>query len=217
MKEQKRKVALMVLFFFCILCGIFAWYFTPSPYENTLKEDTNAVGYNSNLKKPKDFTSDQIALPGFSEIKVKEGSNLAPVALANPSFNNVYFKYIVTFDETGEKLLQTDLIAPGKVIKELPLPENLSVGKHLVTIEIKTYNKKTKSELNGGSHKTFLIVESSSNPSSSKKQDQSIKNQGQSPASYPKTNEYKSNFLVVLGVGLIISALVTLRKSSIDD
>ncbi|EMF0589890.1 hypothetical protein HFX73_002612, partial [Enterococcus faecium] len=58
MKEQKRKVALMVLFFFCILCGIITWYFTPSPYENTLKEDTNAVGYNSNLKKPKDFTSD---------------------------------------------------------------------------------------------------------------------------------------------------------------
>ncbi|EGP4895248.1 LPXTG cell wall anchor domain-containing protein, partial [Enterococcus faecium] len=100
---------------------------------------------------------------------------------------------------------------------ELPLPENLSVGKHLVTIAIKTYNKKTRSELNSGSHKTFLIVESSSNTSSSKKQDQSIKNQGQSPTSYPKTNEYKSNFLVVLGVGLIISALISLRRSSIDD
>ncbi|EMF0589899.1 LPXTG cell wall anchor domain-containing protein, partial [Enterococcus faecium] len=56
-----------------------------------------------------------------------------------------------------------------------------------------------------------------SNTSSSKKQDQSIKNQGQSPTSYPKTNEYKSNFLVVLGVGLIISALISLRRSSIDD
>ncbi|WP_206215476.1 MULTISPECIES: LPXTG cell wall anchor domain-containing protein, partial [unclassified Enterococcus] len=212
----KRIVILIILILFCLLGGIFAWFFISSPSEDVLKEDTNAVGYNSNLKKPKDFTSDQIAFPGFSEIKVKEGSKLAPVLLENPSFNKVYFKYIVTFDETGEKLLQTDLIAPGKAIKEMPLPKNLSVGKHLVTIAIKTYNKKTKSELNSGSHKTFLIVESSAT-SSPEKQDQSIKNQGQSPTSYPKTNEYKSNFLVVLGVGLIISALVSLRKSSIDD
>ncbi len=34
---------------------------------------------------------------------------------------------------------------------------------------------------------------------------------------YPQTNEQDNNLLVALGVGLIISALVSLRKYSIDD
>lgn len=159
MKKKKKIVTLIVLFLFCLLGGIFAWFFISSSSEDSLKEDTNAVGYNPNLKKPKDFTSHQVALPGFSEIQVKEGDKMAPVALSNPSFNNVYFKYIITFNETGETLLETDLIAPGKAIKEMPLPKKLSVGKHTVTIAIKTYDMKTKAALNGGSNQTSLIVE----------------------------------------------------------
>ncbi|EON3044748.1 hypothetical protein D9Y95_RS13685 [Enterococcus hirae] len=98
-------------------------------------------------------------MPGFSQIVVKEGNNVAPVALANPSFNNVYLKYLVIFDKTGEKLLETDLIAPGKTVKELPLPKNLSPGKYALTISIKVYDKKNKTELNSGSNQTQLIVE----------------------------------------------------------
>ncbi|EOS7869239.1 hypothetical protein E3O85_RS12935, partial [Enterococcus hirae] len=152
-------ISLLILFLICILSGIFAWYFTQSPSDDGLKEDVSAVGYDPNLKKPENFTSDQVALPGFSEITVKEGEEVAKVAFANPSFNNVYFKYIVTFDETGEILLETDLIAPGKAVKEMTLPKGLSVGKHTLTIAIKTYDMKTKASLNGGSNQTSLIVE----------------------------------------------------------
>ncbi|EPM7560385.1 hypothetical protein ACTPL8_002821 [Enterococcus faecium] len=158
-KKKKKIIIIIVLLFVCIFAGLFAWYFLHTSPDNNLKEDINAVGYNPKLEKPKNFDSNQIALPGFSEITVNEGDKVAHVALANPSFNSVYFKYIVTFDETGEKMLETDLIAPGKAVKKLPLPKNLSVGTHTVTIKVDTYDKKTKAKLNGGSNQVALIVE----------------------------------------------------------
>lgn len=158
-KERKKLIAGIILLIFFI-SGILAWnFFQKNPTANkNLKEDTQAVGYNPNLKKPENFDSKQVALPGFSKIVVKEGETSAKIALSNPSFNNVYFKYTVKFNKTGEKLLETDLIAPGKAIKNLPLPKDLKQGKYSLTISIKTFDKKSKSELNGGSNEVPLIV-----------------------------------------------------------
>lgn len=157
--KTKKGLSLFLLLVICLCCGVFAWrFFHSNPPKNVLKEDTQAVGYNPQIKKPKNFDSKQVALPGFSKIIVKEREENANVALANPSFNNVFFKYIITFDKTGEKLLETGLISPGKAVKSLPLPKNISPGKYTLTITIKVYDKKKKSELNGGTNKVPLIV-----------------------------------------------------------
>lgn len=157
--NKNKKIMSIFLLLVCLFCGAFAWYFLhASPAKDELKEDTQAVGYDPKIKKPKNFDSKQVALPGFSQISVKEGDKTASIALANPSFNHVYFKYIITFDKTKEKLLETDLISPGKAVKSLPLPKNISPGKYTLTITIKTYDKKNKSELNGGSNKVPLVV-----------------------------------------------------------
>ncbi|MEY8500407.1 hypothetical protein [Enterococcus avium] len=155
---KEKWIAIIFLFLFG---GILTWHFISSSPKDTLKEDTNAVGYDPKIKEPENFTSNQVALPGFSEIKVKEGDQTATVALANPPFNKVYFKYVVTLNEIKDTLLETELIAPGKAIKEIPLPKNLSVGIYTVTIVIKTYDMKTKAALNGGANQTPLIVENS--------------------------------------------------------
>ena len=156
MEKRKKKIIVGIALLLSLLFGIVVWQLM---HQNSLKEDIDAVGYDPKIEKPEGFTSEQIALPGFSEVTAKEGDTIVDMALANPSFNSVYFKYIVTFDNTGETLLESDLIAPGKAIKELPIPKDLSVGKYPITISIKTYNKKTKAELNGGANQIFLVVE----------------------------------------------------------
>ena len=158
--NKKKKLLSIIVLLVCLLGGGLAWYFfQPSPPKEKLKEDTQAVGYDPKLKKPKNFSTKQVALPGFTQIVAKEGERSVDIALANPSFNNVYFKYIVLFDKTGEKLIETDLIAPGKAIKKMPIPEKISPGKYTLTIIIKTYDKKNKAELNGGSNKVPLVIE----------------------------------------------------------
>lgn len=152
-KRRKKWIAL-VLLLLCCLTGLY--YFNKSGSD--FKEESSAVSYSTNQKKPKDF-KDQIALPGFSKISVKKGDNFAKVALSNPSFNEVYFKYKVTLKENNKTLLSTEAIPPGKAVQGFSIPDDLEVGEHKIEISIKTYDKKTKNMMNGGTSVTKLVVE----------------------------------------------------------
>lgn len=158
-KNKKKKIIVMLLLLLLCLGGVGYYFSQQKDHSSGLKEDVSAVGYNSSLKKPKNFTKKQIALPGFSKIVVKEGAGKTDVALFNPPFNEVYFEYKVIFDKTGETLLETGAIAPGKAVKGFPLPKNLAAGEYPISFEIKTYDKKTKHKLNGGAGTTKLIVQ----------------------------------------------------------
>lgn len=159
-KNKKKKIIVAILLLLLLCLGGLGYYFSQQKeHSSGIKEDVSAVGYNSSLKKPKNFTKKQIALPGFSKIVVKEGAERTDVALFNPPFNEVYFEYKVIFDKTGETLLKTGAIAPGKAVKGFPLPKNLAAGEYSISFEIKTYDKKTKQKMNGGAGTTKLIVQ----------------------------------------------------------
>lgn len=159
-KNKKKKIIVAILLLLLLCLGGLGYYFSQQKEQSSgIKEDVSAVGYNSSLKKPKNFTKKQIALPGFSKIVVKEGAERTDVALFNPPFNEVYFEYKVIFDKTGETLLKTGAIAPGKAVKGFPLPKNLAPGEYSISFEIKTYDKKTKQKMNGGAGTTKLIVQ----------------------------------------------------------
>ncbi|EIR3695382.1 hypothetical protein LWX64_002602 [Enterococcus faecalis] len=161
MDTKKRKILISSLLVVFLCVGGICYYFF---YNNTqeksaeFKEDSTAVGYNSKVTKPKDFTKNQIALPGFSNITVGKGAERANLSLFNPSFNEVYLKYKVIFKNTGKVLLETDAIAPGKTVEGFSLPKDLAVGEYPISIEIKTYDLKTKTVLNGGESNIKLTV-----------------------------------------------------------
>ncbi|SFL61291.1 hypothetical protein [Lactococcus garvieae] len=159
--ENKRRVIFsLLLLLISFLAVLLFFILKPSDNKasNQFREDSSAVGYQSKLKKPQDFTKEQIALPGFSKIYVKEGEEKTNYALSNPSFNEVYFKYKVIFKNTNETLLETEAIAPGKAIIGFPLPKDLQEGEYPVIIKISTYDQETKTRLNGGESTVPLIV-----------------------------------------------------------
>lgn len=155
-KSSKKWIILLLLFLLCFLAGFYYLYSNNS--KNDFREETSAIGYTTKIQKPKNFKN-QIALPGFSKIKVKKGDSYAKVALSNPSFNEVYFKYTVKMKENNKILLTTDAIPPGKAVQGFKIPKDLAVGEYEIVIAIKTYDKKTKAVLNGGTGITKLIVE----------------------------------------------------------
>lgn len=64
--RKKEKTIATILVLLCFLIGGVSWYFFhSSPVRETLKEDSQAVGYNPNLKKPKNFTSKQSRFARF--------------------------------------------------------------------------------------------------------------------------------------------------------
>lgn len=155
-KKRKKKWLIFLSLLLCCLAGLY--YLYSNNARNGFKEDTNAVSYTTKIKKPKNFKN-QIALPAFSKIKVKKGEEYAKVALSNPSFNEVYFKYTVKMKETNKVLLKTEAIPPGKAVQGFNIPNNLPPGEYKIEIAIKTYDKSSKTLLNGGVGITKLIVE----------------------------------------------------------
>ncbi|WP_338631911.1 hypothetical protein [Clostridium baratii] len=121
--------------------------------------DANASDYVAKLEKPENFDPTKIAVPGYNEIRAKEGDTDAYVALWNPEYNPVYFKFDVVLNETGESLLKTKLIPPGKAVTKIPLNKNIKPGIYDITIKISSYSLEDyKTQMNGANVKTKLII-----------------------------------------------------------
>lgn len=148
------------IMFIAILLSILALLFALIIGRNSgPKLDSSAKDYVANIERPADWDPTKIAIPGFNEIKAKYGEGAAYVALWNPMDNPVYFEYDIIMDKTGESILKTDLIPPGKAVTKLPLKRNLNPGIYDITLKVNTYSldDHTKS-MNGGEVKTKLII-----------------------------------------------------------
>lgn len=159
-KEYVAIVKSNWIMFIAILLSILALLFALIIGRNSgPKLDSSAKDYVANIERPADWDSTKIAIPGFNEIKAKYGEGAAYVALWNPMDNPVYFEYDIIMDKTGESILKTDLIPPGKAVTKLPLKKNLKPGTYDITLKVNTYSldDHTKS-MNGGEVKTKLII-----------------------------------------------------------
>lgn len=150
------------IMFFLILLGIAAITIGVIYFSNMNKGpklDANAKDYVSKLEKPDNWDPTKIAVPGYPDFVIKEGDEFAYVALSNPDFNPVYFKFEVIMTDTNELLYETDLIPPGKAVTQIPIKKGLKSGKYDLTIKVKSYSldDHTKS-MNGANISTQLIV-----------------------------------------------------------
>ena len=155
-KNDWAKLIIAILAIIAIFASIFVGM---SSKKDDIGIDKDIIDYVANLERPEDWDPTKIILPGFNEIKAKYTEGAAYVALSNPLDNPVYFQYDVTLDETGESLLKTGLIPPGKAVTKLPLNKALKPGSYDITLNISTYSLEDHTQpMNAGAVKTKLII-----------------------------------------------------------
>lgn len=98
-----------------------------------------------------------IKIPGYGEITVSQNAEKANITLVNPEGNPCYFEYTLKAD--GSVLYRSDLIEPGKAVKEIPLTNVPQPGTYDLVLQIKTYSlDENLSPMNGAEVKTTLVV-----------------------------------------------------------
>ena len=81
------------------------------------------------------------------------------ITLANPEENTCYFKYTVTIDDSETPIYESDLIEPGKAVREFEVTEPLEAGDYEIHLNISTYAMDEElTPLNGAVVKAVLHV-----------------------------------------------------------
>lgn len=111
--------------------------------------------------KMKDMSEGQtgIKIPGYGEITVPAGETTWKITLANPEENTCYFRYTVTIDDSETPIYESDLIEPGKAVREFEVTEPLEAGDYEIHLNISTYAMDEElTPLNGAVVKAVLHV-----------------------------------------------------------
>ena len=80
-----------------------------------------------------------IKIPGYGEITVSARTADWQITLANPEDNNCYFKYTITIDDSEVPIYESDLIEPGKAVREFEVTEPLEAGEYEIHLNVSTY------------------------------------------------------------------------------
>lgn len=110
-------------------------------------EDTQAVEWNGNQHLPQPAIGDSpaIAINGFKELTFTANQLNQSVNFNNPANNKCYFKMHLYVE--GQKLWQSEYVAPGDGYYTIKLDKPLSVGKYEAYLLIKCF-KSDKTEIN---------------------------------------------------------------------
>lgn len=140
-KQNKKTIKIILSILLLLALGIFG-YFQHSKTSNFVTMDSNAQKYNSKIKKPEDWPKTKIAYPAYGPTKIVQGATKLYIALQNPKFNEANLQYILYLDKEEDKdhqLIKTGLIEPGKAVTEVPLPEDLAAGDHIIYVHTKAF------------------------------------------------------------------------------
>lgn len=100
-----------------------------------------------------------IKIPGYGDITVMAGEDTWKITLANPEGNNCYFKYSITIDDGETPVYESDLIEPGKAIREFQVTDALDKGDYEIHLNISTYSMDEElTPMNGADVKSVLHV-----------------------------------------------------------
>lgn len=119
--------------------------------------DPNVQPYSAKANMPEKTNPDSISLPGYSEVKMEAGTDMAYLALWNPEDNPCYFKYTILLED--EVLYESALIPPGQAITKVKLNRRMERGIYTVMMRVSTYDLKDyEKPLNGGEIQTKLVA-----------------------------------------------------------
>ena len=121
--------------------------------------DDPIVDYTGPLVNQNPDDPSSIALPGYSALVFSANSKKVTLELPNPSGNPCYFQYALTVVETGEEIYRSELLEPGKTVKDLTLNKALPAGTYTLRITIDTFSLLDgTTPMNGGVQEVELTV-----------------------------------------------------------
>ena len=121
--------------------------------------DDPIVDYTGPLVNQNPDDPSSIALPGYSALVFSANSKKVTLELPNPSGNPCYFQYALTVVETGEEIYRSELLEPGKMVKDLTLNKALPAGTYTLRITIDTFSLLDgTTPMNGGVQEVELTV-----------------------------------------------------------
>lgn len=97
-----------------------------------------------------------IAIPGYASMVMKAGQTTQEVDMGNPAENNCYFR-ITLLLEDGTSLYQSDLIEPGKGLREIELTQPLEAGTYRAVIRYDCYSYDEAQEALNGAESGFTL------------------------------------------------------------
>ena len=119
----------------------------------------NTVAWDGELPNLTGGEAKGIQLPGYGEITVMQGDTTLKITLVNPEGNPCYFRYRLELPDSGTVLYESDLIEPGRAVKEISLEHLPDVGDYNLDINIDTYSLEDGvTAMNGGVCSTVLHV-----------------------------------------------------------
>ena len=159
-KKRQWIILAAVLVILAAAAGLFLTFGTrrENPDGKGIVLEEGAEDWDGEMK---DMSEGQtgIKIPGYGEITVPAGETTWKITLANPEENTCYFKYTVTIDDSETPLYESDLIEPGKAVREFEVTEPLEAGDYEIHLNISTYAMDEElTPLNGAVVKAVLHV-----------------------------------------------------------
>ncbi len=159
-KKRQWIILAAVLVILAAAAGLFLTFGTrrENPDGKGIVLEEGAEDWDGEMK---DMSEGQtgIKIPGYGEITVPTGETTWKITLANPEENTCYFKYTVTIDDSETPIYESDLIEPGKAVREFEVTEPLEAGDYEIHLNISTYAMDEElTPLNGAVVKAVLHV-----------------------------------------------------------
>lgn len=159
-KKRKWIILAAVLVILAAAAGLFLTFgiSRDNPDGKGIVLEEGAEDWDGEMK---DMSEGQtgIKIPGYGEITVPAGETTWKITLANPEENTCYFKYTVTIDDSENPIYESDLIEPGKAVREFDVTEPLEAGDYEIHLNISTYAMDEElTPLNGAVVKAVLHV-----------------------------------------------------------
>lgn len=98
-----------------------------------------------------------IQIPGYKSISIAADTTDVAVSFQNPVENSCYFRISLILDD-GTVLYQSELIPPGKEVREVTLAQPMPAGEYAATVKYDTFTLDDQTPLNGANVKITLIV-----------------------------------------------------------
>lgn len=159
-KKRQWIILAAVLVILAAAAGLFLTFGTrrENPDGKGIVLEEGAEDWDGEMK---DMSEGQtgIKIPGYGEITVPTGETTWKITLANPEENTCYFKYTITIDDSENPIYESDLIEPGKAVREFEVTEPLEAGDYEIHLNISTYAMDEElTPLNGAVVKAVLHV-----------------------------------------------------------
>lgn len=162
-KNKKKAVLIAIILLLIAAAGVFVflnwntWFGSSNNPSNPFSIDPNA-GDAVPTEAATGSASKGIKIPGYPSITIAKDSENVKMALMNPEDNPCYFKFEIIFNETGEKIFESQYVPPGKTISDVTLTKPLAQGEYPATIKISTVALDQTTPMNGADVDTVLIA-----------------------------------------------------------